>query len=82
MSKAKPRKPTIKEMTVALNRLIIDMDSMSHKINSLRTSLGLYVKFNKHEGVFQKFAEEEHSRMFEEFRKAQEKQNEPKTENK
>ena len=81
MSKTKPRKPTMKEVTIALNRLIIDVDSINHKLSSLRTSLGLYVRFNKHEKSFQSFAEEEHARMFEEFKKQQEKENEPKKDN-
>ena len=80
MSKTKPNKPTVKQLSNAVSGIINDMYGMHREMQSLLLTFGKYVKFNSHQHKFKEFLESE----FKKDKKALEekqKENESKKDN-
>ena len=81
MSKTKPNKPTVKQLSNAVSGIINDMYGMHREMQSLLLTFGKYVKFNAHEHKFKEFLDLEFRKDKKALQEKQ-KENEPKRENK
>ena len=59
MSKTKPKKPTVKQLSNAVSGIMNDMYGMHREMQSLLLTFGKYVKFNSHQHKFKEFLESE-----------------------